>query len=185
MPCSQNRVRICKLPVSSSCLGTFYDPYSFSTLPIFTLSSNKYNLWKFNGMKNPISGKWLIWRLHKVGLDSDWIRQVLIYHLGYQVSLVVHQNYIVHQNYFVHQKYFVHQSYSVPPLPLAVVHWSFVVFPTSISFVPYKWLIWYSNRIIIIASYPTETQLEQVDVFPFLKTRCLCVLLQYLKLPLV
>ena len=31
MPCSQNRDlkcnRICKLPVSSSCLGTFYDPY--------------------------------------------------------------------------------------------------------------------------------------------------------------
>jgi len=32
MPCSQNRDlkcnRICKLPVSLSCLGTFYDPYS-------------------------------------------------------------------------------------------------------------------------------------------------------------
>ena len=31
--------RICKLPVSSSCLGTFYDPYFFFKLPIFTLTS--------------------------------------------------------------------------------------------------------------------------------------------------
>jgi len=26
---------------------------------------------------------------------------------------------------------------------------------------------------------------KQVDVFPYLKTRCLCVLLHYLKVPLV
>jgi len=45
IPCSRNKDlkcnRIYKLPVSSSCLGTFYDPYSSFKLPIFTLSSNK------------------------------------------------------------------------------------------------------------------------------------------------
>jgi len=43
MPCSQNKDlkcnRIGKLPAPLSCLGTFYDPYSFFKLPIFTLSS--------------------------------------------------------------------------------------------------------------------------------------------------
>jgi len=45
MPCSQNRDlkcnRICKLPASSSCLDTFYNPYSsFLKLRIFTLFSH-------------------------------------------------------------------------------------------------------------------------------------------------
>jgi len=45
MPCSRNRNlkcnRICKLPASSSCLGTFYDPYSsFLNYQFLTLSSD-------------------------------------------------------------------------------------------------------------------------------------------------
>jgi len=48
MSCSRNRdlkcSRICKLPASSSCLGTFMIPILPFKLPIFTLSS-KRNKW--------------------------------------------------------------------------------------------------------------------------------------------